>query len=138
MIDWMRRYAMTLVFFALVALGGFSEGVFAAEKNDFEKNSLKLKEQYARLEEGWQKEKSRYQRDLENFLKKVESHTAELKKTLDYGDRGRRESVNEELADFGRMRDDVRQLLHQITAATASGWSEIKGDTADVVEDVMD
>lgn len=90
------------------------------------------------LREEWEKAKSHYKDEYEKKVKALDDALAERRGALDYGDKKRRLEIAEEAADLDREKARIKNDMAQLSAATAVGWTQVKGNLDRKIEDVKE
>lgn len=101
-------------------------------------NTESIKSSSLRLQSEWEKEKKLYKDKFESQIKAVEKQIGVLQKSLDNGDPKRRDQINEAVADLKRIRENIKNIFHEITAASTINWGNVQGDIKHAIEDFQD
>ncbi|MFA5039268.1 MAG: hypothetical protein WC732_06270 [Candidatus Omnitrophota bacterium] len=132
---------LSLAVFGMLLLGRRASGVSEQQVPDVSKSLQSAEEERkssVNLERDWENEKKEYRNRFASKLVEVERAIRDLEGQLDQGDPKLRDEINERLADLRRTRDHIKQIFHEITAATAIEWGNIPGRVKDRFEDIKD
>jgi hypothetical protein len=97
-----------------------------------------LKDSSQALNHEWKKTKEDYKVNYKTLLEKIDERMNALEGALDNGDAKERSRINEELADLGRMKVDIKQIFNELTASSAVKFGNVRGDIKDAVDDMKD
>lgn len=139
-----RRYGICAGFSILLAVFTAARGAESVSEQTssqliqlFQK-AQDVKKASSDLEKEWEGKKKEYRGKFAAQLVEIDRTIGDLERELDQGDPKVRNELNEQLGDLRRTKDLIKQVFHEITAATAINWGNIPGRIKNRIEDIKD